>query len=85
MTKENKKIDNPYAFSRPIGERKKKGGTEYCASQKGMTLLDYFAAQTLIGYLSSFRWGEIPTEKTLAKHSYLQAKAMLKERENHIK
>ncbi len=60
-------------------------------SEGGMTLLDYFAGQALIGYASNQKALEEITELSkkgkgkivdiIARHSYRFAEAMLKERE----
>lgn len=53
--------------------------TEWHGSDFGMTMRDYFAAKAMQGELSKSDGYELP--KSIAKHAYEVADAMLKERE----
>ncbi len=86
-------MKNPQAFPKPSlkqsGEVSTSNWLSYEESgEEGMTLLDYFAGQTLIGTLSSDTkdesWGRIENDK-MSKYCYDIAEAMLKEREKRIK
>ena len=54
------------------------------APQEGMTLLDYFAGQIMVGLVtrSQVQVSHIPTAQMLATDAYFLADAMLRERAN---
>ena len=55
------------------------GCEEWTGGQKGMTLLDYFAGQALIGIISHPQWPAGEWEKS-AIQAYLAAQSMLEEK-----
>lgn len=81
---ENEKPKNPPAFPVDLEILKEEGQGYYY--DKGMTLLDYFAAKALNGILSNVA-DDIKSEQhiqTIVTNSYNIAKCMLKEREKYI-
>lgn len=56
------------------------GGPFLRASDRGMTLRDYFAAQVLAGLCAGGSWDDIPTNDRLVNISYELAAAMLERR-----
>ena len=76
----NPDMNNPSAFPRPASR-----GNNYVTGeedvvvdpQRGMTLLDYFAAHVMQALVASEPWGE---ERTMASRAYSIAEAMLAER-----
>lgn len=82
MENEIKKPSNPSAFPVEL-EVQVSEESGYCYD-KGMTLLDYFAAKVLQGFMANpdFTLGR---EQTLSGEAYKIASEMLKEREKHLK
>lgn len=82
MTKSD--MNNPPAFPRPASR-----GNNYVTCdedvvvdpQRGMTLLDYFAAKALQSLVGCEPWGE---ERTIASRAYSLAEAMIAERSQRI-
>ncbi len=72
-----------YAFPLTRGKRIKDGELEIDKQDgvNGMTLLEYYAGQALIGFLNNNKisW----SDKLTAKNCFAQAKAMVKESEKH--
>lgn len=54
-----------------------------CMKYKGMTLLDYFAGQALMGLCSKYALSNPSDQQVLAQMSYELANAMLTERSKH--
>ncbi len=75
MEKEEE-ISNPMAFARS-GYDFNDGA--FSLPSEGMTLLDYFAGQVLNGVLANSTLDKV-TNRNIAKHSYLMAQEILKER-----
>ncbi|OQB79054.1 MAG: hypothetical protein BWX88_04966 [Planctomycetes bacterium ADurb.Bin126] len=77
-------MNNPPAFSRPASR-----GNNYVTGeedvvvdpQRGMTLLDYFAARAMQAMVACEPWGE---ERTMASRAYSIAEAMLAERTHRV-
>ena len=67
-------MKNPSAFPRPMGSD---GGHLYNEGQKGMTLRDYFAGQTMTALIIA---DYIMSAPRLSELAYKQADAMLEER-----
>ena len=82
MTKSD--VNNPSAFPRPASR-----GNNYVTGeedvvvdpQRGMTLLDYFAAKALQALVAREPWGE---ERAMASRAYSIAEAMLAERNHRL-
>ena len=68
-------MKNPRAFPRPIGNN---GINEYNESQRGMRLRDYFASKAMASLIVA---DPTSPQKLIARLAYLQADAMLEERE----
>ena len=89
-----KKFNNPQAFPQDIGHKCSACGFEENENEQGMTLLDHFAGQILMGTFSNDAFyyrlvneskdSDLGQEKYLAEHCYIYAKAMLEERENWL-
>ena len=84
-------MKNPQAFPKLNAEAQSNGDFLYI-QEKGMTLLDYFAGQVLVGISNNEDMGQIQKsltrmrddsdiDDTMARLCYAIAKAMLKERE----
>ncbi len=79
--KMDKKPENPSAFPLAYKREGKYGGgcNEF---YHGATLLDYFAAKAMPAIMYGFGTGK--NEDEIAEKAYKNAKAMLKERQNHL-
>lgn len=78
------KPSNPRAFPRPLGNYKEESTNTviYSTAQDGMTLLDYFAGQALVGLYAASPELSLQDATRLA---YDSAKLMLQERTKYIK
>lgn len=70
----------PRPLSEPFGNRENPGDYDICYAQAGMTLLEYYAGQALIGLLSASSEALLNPDKA-AFWAFEQAEAMLKESE----
>jgi hypothetical protein len=59
-------------------------GPVHTGGQTGMSLLDYFAAKCLTGYLANPQFDKSLSHETVAICCYTMAQAMMEERKNHI-